>query len=117
MSKIIGLGATERGCGCAAKKTPLGGLGAFGTSPDGLGLSPDGLGASPDGLGDAPPLAVSPLGNWFLDGLLGAGLGYAMAPSRSNRLAYAGAGAVAVGFAGTAGIIAGVVVKILTDEK
>lgn len=107
MSKIIGFGSTDSGgCGCS------------GRSMSGLGLSPDGLGISPDGLGNtAAPLGSSVVGNWFFDALLGAGLGYALAPSKRQGMVYAGAGAAAVGLGGTAGIVAAVAGALLVGKN
>ena len=107
MSKIIGFGSTDKaGCGCAGRK-PI----------PALGLSPDGLGLSPDGLGATPPLASSPTGSTFVDALVGAGLGYAFAETKKQRMTYAIAGAAAVGLAGTVGIMGAIALKIFADRR
>lgn len=104
MSKIVGFGSSD--CGCSSRK-----------AVPALGLSPDGLGLSPDGLGEVPPLAQSPTGNSFLDALLGAGLGYALAPEGKQRAMYAVAGGAAVGLAGTVGIMGAIAMKIFVGRK
>jgi hypothetical protein len=104
MAKIVGFGSSDGGCGCS-KPIPA------------LGLAPDGLGLSPDGLGGVPPLAQSPTGNSFFDALLGAGLGAAFAETKKQRLAYAAAGALAVGLAGTVGIVGAVGLKLFTSRN
>lgn len=104
MAKIVGFGSSDGGCGCS-KPVPA------------LGLAPDGLGLSPDGLGNVPPLAQSPTGNSFFDALIGAGLGAALADSKKQRLTYAAAGAVAVGLAGTLGIVGAVGLKLFSGRS
>lgn len=119
---ITGLGSTDgMSCGCG---------GARATS--GFGLSPDGLGISPDGLGDAsssPILGGKITGSSWLDATLGAGLGYAFAPSKSSsskgeewdkdvrKFVYAAAGAAALGLLGVPGLIGAVALKIVSKAK
>lgn len=112
---ITGLGSTDgMSCGCG---------GARATS--GFGLSPDGLGLSPDGLGDAsssPILGGKITGSSWLDATLGAGLGYAFAPSKSRsskgeEFVYAAAGAAALGLLGIPGLIGAVALKIVSKAK
>ena len=119
---ITGLGSTDgMSCGCGGARATSG----FGLSPDGLGLSPDGLGISPDGLGDAsssPILGGKITGSSWLDAALGAGLGYAFAPSKSRsskgeEFVYAAAGAAALGLLGIPGLIGAVALKIVSKAK
>lgn len=57
------------------------------------------------GLGDTPALFGSATGSTLIDALVGAGIGYAMAPDSKDRMLWTGAGAAAALLAGTLGLV------------
>ena len=69
------------------------------------------------GFGDTPALFGSASGNTFVDTLVGAVLGYAMAPKQDDKLLWAGAGGAAGLLAGTLGLVGVIGAAIYVRSK